>query len=202
MPKVTSKRFKKSKKPNEEVFSVEKITQKKIQDGKVFYLLKWHGYPESENTWEPEENLSCPDLIERYEASLKAAGRDSPRDTAQVTHRSPTKVLDGISMTRTSESNNSHENNAKKDKERKKPKLTKTNFEKKSKNATLSGRSSSLGSLSEDDKKANENGEIVKKEDEPILEYKSGFAKNWEAEEILGATEDKEQLLFLIKWYA
>lgn len=39
------------------------------------YLIKYKGYPDSENTWEPRENLSCPQLIRQFEKKLKTNRR-------------------------------------------------------------------------------------------------------------------------------
>jgi transposase InsO family protein len=58
--------------PEEEnEFEVEKIVDDKLNDNprdpERFYLVKWLGYPDSENTWEPETNLrNCQQLLRRY----------------------------------------------------------------------------------------------------------------------------------------
>ena len=57
---------------NGEEYSVEKIVDKRCDlNGKVQYLIKWKGYDHSENSWEPNENLYCDDLIEEFDNKLK-----------------------------------------------------------------------------------------------------------------------------------
>ena len=35
------------------------------------YLIKWEGYDESYNSWEPKKNLKCPELLKQFEEKMK-----------------------------------------------------------------------------------------------------------------------------------
>ena len=39
------------------VYRIEKILKTKKVKGQKYYLIKWRGYPDSFNSWEPESNV-------------------------------------------------------------------------------------------------------------------------------------------------
>ena len=55
------------KKIKNDVFNVEKILRKRVVDGRTEYLLKWEGFSEKENTWEPKENIFSQEMLEDFE---------------------------------------------------------------------------------------------------------------------------------------
>ncbi|CAK1585450.1 unnamed protein product [Parnassius mnemosyne] len=50
-----------------EEFIIEKIIDFKFEDGSEYFYIKWKGWPESENTWEPIDHLdNCPDILKNF----------------------------------------------------------------------------------------------------------------------------------------
>jgi len=85
-----------------EEYVVEQILQKRITAGRTEYLLKWKGYGTDDNTWEPMDNLGCPELIEAFEKEWaeKQKGKEKTgtasrkRSAAGDSEREETKAKD------------------------------------------------------------------------------------------------------------
>ncbi|XP_008636706.2 PREDICTED: chromobox protein homolog 1 [Corvus brachyrhynchos] len=121
----------------EEEYVVEKVLDRRVVKGKVEYLLKWKGFSDEDNTWEPEENLDCPDLIAEFLQSQKTA----------------------------------HESDKSEGSKRK--------------------------AESDSEDKGEESKPKKKKEES---EKPRGFARGFEPERIIGATDSSGELMFLMKW--
>lgn len=52
--------------PEDRIFTAEYIAKKRLKNNRVEYYVKWKGYAEKYNTWEPESNILDPMLIDAF----------------------------------------------------------------------------------------------------------------------------------------
>ena len=52
---------------NAQFYEIEKLLDDKVEKCKRFFLVKWKGYPESDNSWIPETHFSTPDIVTTYD---------------------------------------------------------------------------------------------------------------------------------------
>jgi hypothetical protein len=53
-------------KDGQEYFEVEDILDSKRTDRRLYYLVKWKGFPDSENSWEPLVNIPARGLVKEF----------------------------------------------------------------------------------------------------------------------------------------
>ncbi|XP_030765551.1 chromobox protein homolog 1-like [Sitophilus oryzae] len=64
------------------------------KDGKRDFLVSWKGYPPAQNSWEPEENMDCKDLINKFMLKVEAAKQFEGKETKLRTSRKPVERLE------------------------------------------------------------------------------------------------------------
>lgn len=71
-------------------WEVEKIIDVQYhRDNTRDFLIRWKGYSSKSDSWEPEKNLDCKDLIEKFTAKLEKIKNVTHKELRQV--RAPTQ---------------------------------------------------------------------------------------------------------------
>ena len=82
---------------NDNIYIVENLLKKRSRRGKTEYLVKWVGWSEQHNSWEPRNNILDKKLIEEFEAdwSKLAASRQTARKST-VTKKKTESVTSSV----------------------------------------------------------------------------------------------------------
>ncbi|XP_044761418.1 probable chromo domain-containing protein LHP1 [Coccinella septempunctata] len=65
----------------EEEYEVESVVDEKTIKGIRYYLIRWKGYGEESDTWEPASTLNCPEALQEYRK--KKSNTKSPGDKSK-----------------------------------------------------------------------------------------------------------------------
>jgi transposase InsO family protein len=59
--------------PDDGIYEVEAILGKRRRAGRAEYLVKWRGYPDSDNSWVPRDQFAIDNIVREYEKTLREA---------------------------------------------------------------------------------------------------------------------------------
>lgn len=93
MPKKISTKTNEPINREENLWTVERIIATRQRKGVRQYLVKWEGWDETNNTWEPEMNIFDPELIYIFEQELQEQKQQSLTTTMNSTTNNKNKKL-------------------------------------------------------------------------------------------------------------
>ncbi|XP_017885971.1 chromobox protein homolog 5-like [Ceratina calcarata] len=78
---ITPSDEEKDDKDNQKEFEVEKIIEVHFKKNKTReFLIRWKGFTPADDTWEPEKNLNCPELIAKFMQKVEKAKNTEARE--------------------------------------------------------------------------------------------------------------------------
>lgn len=174
-------------------YDVEAIRarRKNPKTGLFEYLVKWENYPESQNTWEPIDNLKCPDLIAAFnEQEKNKRKRNSTAGPSSQKLQEPSEV----EKKRTKKSDSDNGNNKADGSSRRKGRTSKQDGDEDEDENIL---------MEEDvaDTSSTTGSNDTRDLNEQAIQRVKGFDRNLPVERIVGScTDERDQVFFFIKW--
>ncbi|KAG7519176.1 chromobox protein-like 5 [Solea senegalensis] len=136
---------------DEEEYVVEKVLDRRVVKGRVEFFLKWKGYSDKHNTWEPEKNLDCPELISEfmktYKKSSSTSGSSTPSSGGKTGMPSSGRSKDSSSSKKRSSDDEEEEGGSKSKKKKEDDILVARGFERGLEPEKIIGATDSCGDL-------------------------------------------------------
>lgn len=134
---------------DEEEYVVEKVLDRRVVKGRVEYFLKWKGFTDKHNTWEPEKNLDCPDLISEFMKTYKKGGSSAgtPSSGAKSSSTGPSGVRSKDSSSKRRNSDEEEEGGSKPKRKKEEDILVARGFERGLEPEKIIGATDSCGDL-------------------------------------------------------
>lgn len=168
-----------SNEDSEEDFQIETVLDRRVMNGEIEYYIKWKGFSEEDNTWEKLSSLYDNPLINEFENDYNSR-LDPHEDNNDINEDKHTFDVQQNSDQKKIQKVIKSKQKVVKDSKKGKEKRTKR----------------SIGSVvSESVEKKKKREEESKPRPDAL-----GFDRKLQPEKICGATHNKEQLMFLIKW--
>lgn len=184
--------FEDNDKDEETEYNVEAIRDKRInkETGCIEYLIKWEGYSEDDNTWEPRDHLECPELLAKFEEETvnKRRSRLSARRGRPKKDRNANSSIHQRAGDALIEQNGFHSSRETT------PLISDDEM------GSIDVKLTPSTSKRAQEKKISREKTIEDKQEEDSVP-KTGFNRGLELDTILGAvTDDNDDLWFMLKW--
>lgn len=69
--KTIEKNIHQNAKKNKADYEVERLMDHKPKRNRMFFLVRWKGFGSDQDSWEPESNLHCPEILRAYKKKNK-----------------------------------------------------------------------------------------------------------------------------------
>ena len=185
-------------------YVVEQILNKRFRNNKTEYLLKWKDYEDSFNSWEPYENLICPDLLNEFEANFLKSNRNADNISSQENFKmsaatiESTKIIPEKLMGAIPKTDKDHMTFLIKWKNIDEPSIVDASwFCNKYPNVVIKFYEERLRFIDEDKPESSEDEELAPKIN--LLNEEENY-NGWIPDKLIGATKHGNKIMFLTKW--